>query len=177
MPLHQTVPENYIDETAYVLAGPYNPYWLDETGYNTNRYIEAFKRADQRTKVEVMERFPQIAGLIQTNTIKKEEEDMLDYTQRMRMQVVTAMTKSGIPEDFEHVGALAGILKDIDKQEIDKKKLAEEAKKNANDADVKQVLKGIISMIGDTNIYETNQVITERDVRADEPIIAVELVE
>lgn len=71
------------------------------------------------------------------NELNKELEDdkILENSQKIRNELVKSIIKDGMPTDKDDKYILLGALKDMDKQVIDKKKVAIEDK-NANVAGV-----------------------------------------
>lgn len=63
------------------------------------------------------------------------DDQLLEHNQRLRKKIADTITKNGVPEDGDSQYVLLTTLKDMDKQIIDKKRVAIDDK-NANVANI-----------------------------------------
>lgn len=67
----------------------------------------------------------------ENHEVEMTDDQILEHNQKIRMRLVKDLTKDGMPTDKDDKYILLGSLKDMDKQVIDKKRVAIEDK-NAN---------------------------------------------
>lgn len=108
---------------------------------------------------------------------KREEEDLLDYTQRMRLAAVSHLTQHTISTEAKDISALTSVLDGIDRQELNKARLELENQSSKEDQATLELIMGMTLALGNKNPYESTTPI-EREVFHDGPVIeGVTLVE
>lgn len=100
-----------------------------------------------------------------------EEEQLLSYTQRIRLAAVGALTVNNtISSDPKELAALTSVLDGIDRQEINKAKIELDNKSLKNDQDTTAFIAAISASIGNRNPYEIETPI-ERTVEHEGKVI------
>lgn len=100
-----------------------------------------------------------------------EEEELLAYTQRIRIAAVGALTLGrGISTDPKELASLTSVLDGIDRQEINKAKIDLENQSVKNEQDTTAFIAAISQSMGNRNPYESQEPI-ERTVEHEGTII------
>lgn len=153
---------------AALLTGPTHHYWRQFPNPQ-QEYITELERQPPEIQETVLSKYPQLSIFLRVPQIKNEDENSLEYTQRIRLNMIAEMTKDGMPEEPKHIYALATVLDSIDKQELTKRKLDEDAKKTASDKEAQDLIATIMSNIGNTNPFMASTPV-ERDMTNDKPV-------
>ena len=75
------------------------------------------------------------------------DDEVLNYVQQQRKNIVDVLTKDGVPKDPEDVKVLLGALKDMSGQAIQKKRLKIDEKHNANQEEATQLISQMLDMV------------------------------
>ena len=62
------------------------------------------------------------------NNKQLDDDEILDYVHTKRTEIITSLTKSGVPSDVDTLRVLITALKDMDSQAINKKRIRVEEK-------------------------------------------------
>lgn len=84
---------------------------------------------------------------------KRDDETTLEYTQRLRIAIVSKLTSNGISEDPDNLSTLANFLNDMDRQETTILKLDIENKKADSDAKAQEIIAAMLERVGNDNPY------------------------
>lgn len=101
---------------------------------------------------------------------KREGEDLLEYTQRVRLAAVSHMTQHTISTEPKDISALTSVLDGIDRQELNKARLELENQSSKEDQATLELIMGITLALGNKNPYESTTPI-EREVTHEGPVI------
>lgn len=99
----------------------------------------------------------------------KDGEELLDFTQRVRLAVIANLTQFTISTDPKDVSALNSMLEGIDRQEINKAKIEIDSQSNRNDQETLDLIMGMATALGNTNPYESSTPL-ERTISHDGPV-------
>lgn len=118
-----------------------------------------------------MDDFPPLPEVIRPSIAAKlENETILEYTQRIRINTVAAMTGTKYPDDPKEVSALTSLLDGLDRQEINKAKIEIDSTHAQADQEALSLITAIINTVGNINPYESKNP-TERILEHDGPVI------
>lgn len=107
-----------------------------------------------------------------------EEEELLSYTQRLRLGIVSALTADrGISTDPKDVATLNSVLDGIDRQEINKAKIDIENQSVKNEQDTTAFIAAISQAMGNRNPYEVQNPVERTVVHEGVVVEGVVLVE
>lgn len=101
---------------------------------------------------------------------RREGEDLLDYTQRMRLAAVSHMTQHTISTEAKDLSALTSILDGIDRQEISKARLELENQSSKEDQATLDLIMGMTLALGNRNPYEAD-VPLAREIIHEGPVV------
>lgn len=108
-----------------------------------------------------------------TNAVALKADDaVLDFTQGIRRQMVTALMPEGkVPTDKEGAQILLGTLNDMDRQVVNLKRIKVDEKANDNTAMANAIIADVINRVGGQKIFEVEG--SSRDI----PVIEGSLIE
>lgn len=87
--------------------------------------------------------------------IRREDETIFEFTQRIRTANVEKLMQDGLPTDAKDVYALSAILDSMDRQELAKAKLEIDSKQSKSDEQAQALISALINAVGNVNPYES----------------------
>lgn len=101
---------------------------------------------------------------------RKPDENLLAYTQRIRLSTIASLTTVSLPGDPKDIAAMNSLLDGIDRQEINKAKIELDSQNAAADQEAFNLIAALVNNVGNTNPYELANPV-ERTILHEGPVI------
>lgn len=121
--------------------------------------------------------FPMLDEIGVNENARREEEGLLDYTQRIRLATISKLTQHTIPDDPKEIAALNSVLDGIDRQEINKAKIELDNQSLKDDQAATDLILAIATSLGNKNPYEIDNPVERTIVHEGEVVSGVTLVD